>query len=55
MEILCGDVCQGEVRGDAGVVDDDVDLEFAASWMGEVVLGCVYEVGGAMWVAHFIF
>lgn len=53
VEILCGDVFQGEVRGDACVVDDDVDLEFAASGVGEVVLGCIYEVGRAMGVAHF--
>ncbi len=52
VETLGGDFFQGEVPRDARVVDDDVDLEFAASGVREVVLGCVYDVGWSIGVAH---
>ena len=35
-----------------GIVDDDVELEFARLWVLEVVLGDLYEVLGAVFRAH---
>lgn len=37
-------ILQRLVLRNAGVVDDDVDLEFARLWVGEVVLGGRDEV-----------
>lgn len=54
VEVVRGDLLQWEVLRDGGVVDDDVDLEFPASGVREVVLGCVDEVGGAVWIAHYV-
>lgn len=41
-EFFGGDGAEGPFFGDAGVVDDDVDLEFAAAGVGEVVFGGGY-------------
>ena len=41
-EFFGGDFLQGLVFGDAGVVDDVVDLEFAAGGLGEVIFGGGY-------------
>ena len=43
---------EGSVFVDAGVVDDDVDLEGAGFGMGEVVFGCGDDVGGTVRVAE---
>ena len=37
VEFFGGDGAEGLVFGDAGVVDEDVDLEFAGAGVGEVV------------------
>ena len=41
-EFFGGDVWYELVLRDAGVIDDDVDLEFAAAGVGEVVFGGGY-------------
>ena len=52
MEITRVNLPQGRVAGDAGVVDDDVDLEFAGFGVGEVDFGGGDDVFGAVGVAH---
>ena len=47
MKVVERDVGEGAVHGDAGVVDQDVDLEFPGFGVREVVLGGAYDVGGA--------
>ena len=47
-----GGVEDGFLVDDAGVVDEDVDLELAGFGVGEVVLGCVDDVGWAGGEAH---
>ena len=46
VEVTRVDVTKGDVGGDASVVDDDVDLEFARFWMREVILCCGDDVFG---------
>lgn len=43
---------QRRVFGYCGIIDDDVDMEFSSSGVGEVVLGGVDQVGGASRVGH---
>lgn len=51
-EVFLGDVLEGRVARDAGVVDDDVDLEgFVGRRWGEVVFGNCEEGGYACWGA----
>ena len=45
VELGGGDVRQGDVGGDARVVDEDVDLELVRFRVGEVVFGGGDDVG----------
>lgn len=51
-EVVAVALFDGEVAGDAGVVDDDVDLQLAGLGVREVVLGHLDEVRGAVLGAH---